>query len=165
MIDLLTKNWKKALSEVLASVFGTLGIIILIALVVSLQSDERSIVTSFFEYFRGGQLGLPILALSGIIFIALRRHGRLQPLWSVAIYIFYVGPIVATAIIIGLNPGFKTKLLTDSNLLLLWAFYWILHLVWFLVLALEPTVPTVQEAAEAQEDRVNRIRLGASSRA
>ena len=165
MRDLLIRNWGKALSEVLASVAGTLGIVYLISFIVSQQSDNLAAETSFAVYFRGGQIGLPILALSGIIFIALLRHGRLQPLWAVIIGIFYLGPILATAFIIGLNPGFQTNILAHSNLFLLWVFYCILHLVWFFILMLEPVVPSTQKAAEAEESRVNKIKSGASGRA
>ena len=165
MKDVLIKNWGGALSEVLASIIGTLGIVFLIALIVSQQLDDITSPTAFTDYFQGGQIGLPILSLSGIIFIAIRRHGRIHQLWSLLLYVFFLGPIIATAIIIGLNPGFKTHVLTSSNLSLLWLFYCCLHVLWFLILVLEPTVPTVQEAADAQEGRINKIKAGAVGRA
>ena len=164
MKDVLIKNSGRALSIVLASILGTLGVVLLIALVVSQQSDNMTTTSAFIEYFRGGQIGLPILSLSGIIFIALRRYGRLHSLMSLILYVFLFGPIIATAFIVGLNPGFQVDILTPSNLLLLWLFYFGLHLLWFLILILEPTVPTAQEAAEAQEGRVNKIKVGAVGR-
>lgn len=165
MKDIFQQNWEHALTEVLASVFGTLGFVLLIAIIASLQSDNLNTPTAFFGYFLGGQIGLPILALSGIIFIAIRQHGRIRRLWSLILYIFFLGPIMATAFIVGLNPGFKPDVLSSSNLSLLWIFYFVLHFLWFLILVFEPKIPTAQAAADAQEDRVRAIKAGAVPRA
>ena len=165
MKDVLILNLSKALSVVVASIVGTLGIIFLIAFIVSQQSEDLTTTAAFAQYFHGGQIGLPILSLSGIIFIALRTHGRLHPLISVLLYVFFFGPIIATAFIIGLNPGFHTNVLSPSNLWLLWSFYIIFHLLWFIILVLEPTVPSAQDAAQAQEGRVEKIKIGATDRA
>ena len=165
MKDVLIRNWGKALSLVLASIVGTLGVVFLISLIVSLQSADLTTTAAFTKYFEGGQIGLPILSLSGIIFITLLRHGRLHPLLSLFLYVLLFAPIIATAFIVGLNPGFRAGELTSSNLYLLWSFYSILLLLWLAVLILEPIVPSPQEAAEAQEDRVNKIKSGAADRA
>lgn len=127
MKDLLLANWKYALSEVLASIIGTLGIVLAIAFILSRQADGITIGASFAQYFTGGQIGLPILSLSGIIFIALRKHGPLNPIMSVLLYVFLLGPIITTAFIIGLNPGFQINILSQSNLSLLWWLFFSLH--------------------------------------
>ena len=165
MKDVLMKNWTRALSEVLASIAGTVGIVFLIALVVSQQSNSMNTLTAFTAYFQGGQIGLPILAVSGIIFIAIGRHGRLHAFLSLILYVVFFGAFLSTAFMIGLNPGFQTAVLSPSNLSFLWLLYCSLHILWFLVLALEPAVPSAQEAADAQEGRVNKIKTGAADRA
>ncbi|WP_421871854.1 hypothetical protein [Nitratireductor rhodophyticola] len=165
MKDLLLANWKYALSEVLASIIGTLGIVLAIAFILSRQTDGTTIDASFVQYFTGGQIGLPILSLSGIIFMALRKHGPLNPIVSVSLYVFLLGPIIITAFIIGLNPGFQTNVLSQSNLSLLWWLFFSLHVLWFVILILEPALPTAQEAGKEQDDRVNKIKAGAAGRA
>ena len=166
MIEQVKTNWAKALAEVGASIIGTLGVVYLIAYVVSQQRDDLDPDTSFSQYFHAGQISLPILSLSGIIFVALfRRYSALNPITTVVLYVVFLGPIIATAFIVGLNPGFQANVLPTSTLSLLWLFYWTLHGVWFLVLVLEPSVPSPQEAATAQEDRVNEIKAGATGRA
>ena len=111
------------------------------------------------------KIGLPILSLSGIIFIGLLRHGRLHPVLSLFLYVWLFGPIIATAFIVGLNPGFQAGELTSPSLYLLWLFYFGLLFLWFAILMLDPIVPSAQKAAEAQEGRVNKIKSGASARA
>lgn len=165
MKTLLQNNWGSAFSEVFASIVGTLGIIVVISFILSLQADASNLQSTFSVYFSGGQLGLPILSLSGIIFIALRNHGPLHPITSLLLYILFLIPIIATAFMIGLNPGFQAAQLHSANLTLLWVFFIGLHVLWLLILLLEPTVPSAQEAAEAQESRVNKIKGGASGRA
>ena len=165
MKAVLIRNWGRALSLVLASIVGTLGVVYLISVAVSLQSDELTTTVVFSKYFDGGQIGLPILSLSGIIFITLLRHGRPHPILSFFLYVWLFCPIIATAIFVGFNPGFQAGQLTSSSLYLLWSFYFALLLLWFLILILEPTVPSAQEAAEAQEGRVNKIKSGAAGRA
>lgn len=78
--------------------------------------------------------------------------------------LFFFGPIVITAFIIGLNPGFLNDGLAHSTLSLLWIFYGGLHLLWLIILLLEPAVLSAQEAGEAQENRVNKIKAGAADR-
>lgn len=149
-----------------ASIAGTLGVVFLIAFVVSQQRNDLSVSASFSQYFHAGQVSLPILSLSGIIFVALfRRYSALSPLLAMILYVVFLGPIIATAFIVGLNPGFQDNVLAPSNLLLLWLFYWIFHMLWFLILLLEPAVPSAREAAVAQDTRVNEIKAGAAGRA
>ena len=138
----------------------------MIAFVVSEQRVDLDTSASFAQYFRAGQISLPILSLSGIIFVALlRRTDALSPILAVVLYVIFIGPIIATAFIIGLNPGFHQDVLTPSNVSLLWAFYWVLHGLWFLILVLEPEVPSAQEVAVEQQSRVNEIKAGAAGRA
>ena len=75
------------------------------------------------------------------MFLALRRHGKLNAIMSIILYLCFVVPIVATAFLIGLNPGFEKEVLTDTNVSLLWKFYFGLHLLWFFFLALQPNNP------------------------
>jgi hypothetical protein len=164
MKQLLAQNWKSAVSEVIASVVGTVGIIWTISLILSLQSGSREVSDLFSTYFSGGQLGLPILALSGVIFIALRRHGRLNAIVSLLLYVFLILPIITTSFLVGINPGFKEKMLGSGNLQLLWAIFFGLHFLWFLILILEPAVLSAQEAGREQEGRVNKIKAGAEGR-
>ena len=164
MKNLLKRNFIKAITEVFASIAGTLGIVFIIAFIASQQSHDLTTTDAFTKYFRGGQIGLLILALSGIIFIALLKHRAALKAWSIILYIVYVLPIIATAFIIGLNPGFEAHFLTSSNLLLLWVIYSGLHVLWLVILLFESTVPSPGEAANAQEDRVAQIKEGATGR-
>lgn len=162
MIRSLEKNGARAIADVSASLAGTLVIVGIISYIVSLQSDTLTTTSTFSTYFQGGQIGLPILSLSGIIFIAILRHDRRHPIHSLALYFFFLVPFMATAFLIGFNPGFIPDQLSTSSLKLLWIFYVLLHFVWFLVLVFEPTIPTIQEAASDEEDRVRKIKLGAT---
>ena len=167
MRERVKKNWPMALAEVGISVVGTLGVVFLIAFIVSLQPDSLTASESFATYFQGGQISLPILSYSGIIFLALfRRQGNTpNPVVAWWLYVVYLGPIIATAIIIGLNPGFKPDVLGDGNLTFLWVLYAALHVLWFLVLVFKPTVPSAQEAGRTQADRVRNMIAGAAQHA
>ena len=167
MRERVKKNWSVALAEVGVSVAGTLGVVYLIAFIVSLQPDSLTAGESFATYFQGGQISLPILSYSGIIFLALfRRQGKTpNPVFAWWLYVVYGGPIIATAIIIGLNPGFKPDVLGAGNLTFLWVLYAALHVLWFLVLVFEPVVPSAQEAARTQEDRVLNMMVRAAQHA
>lgn len=163
IIALVKANIAKALTEVGASIAGTLGVVYLIAFFVAEQEIDLDASASFDQYFSAGQIGLPILSLSGIIFVALiRRKGAPSDVLAFILYLVFVGPIIATSIIIGLNPWFRPDEMTPTILRWLWAFYWILHGLWFLVLVSEPIVPSAQEVAVAQESRVNEIKAGAA---
>lgn len=157
MLDSLSKNWKGALTEVLASLLGTLGIVLIIAFVLSGQSDETATLSAFFRYFSGGQIGLSVLAVSGLMFLALRKHGSMSAIASIAIYILFLGPVLATAFIVGLNPGFEGLVLSEINLSRLWIFYFWLHFLWLLILLLAPTIPSGEAAAAAERKRVKSI--------
>ena len=166
IVALVKANWARALAEVSASIAGTLGVVFVIAFIISRQRTDLDASASFAEYFRAGQISLPILSLSGIIFVALfRRQGAVSPIWAFILYVVFLGPIIATAFIIGLNPGFHPDVLSPSNVYLLWSFYCGLHGLWFLILVLEPGVPSPQEAAVEQQSRVNQIKSGAAGRA
>lgn len=164
MKDSVSRNWKTAFTEVMASLAGALLFLFGIALVLFGQGTSPSISDAFFGYFSGGQIGLSVLSLSGIIFMALRRHGNIGPITTFFLYVFYLGPVLLTAFIIGVNPGFKENILSSFNLSLLWVFFIGLHILWFIVRILEPTIPSAQEAGKAQEDRVNDILKGAANR-
>jgi len=157
MLDSLIKNWKEALTEVLASLIGTLGIVFVIAFILSGQIEGGKVLSSFNRYFNEGQIGLSVLSISGVMFLALRRHGKLNAIMSIILYLCFVVPIVATAFLIGLNPGFEKEVLTDTNVSLLWKFYFGLHLLWFFFLALQPIIPSSEEAGAAEKNRVNDI--------
>lgn len=165
MQDLLDKNWGRALGEVSASMVGALGFVALIALVLSGQEAELTTGKAFSGYFSGGQIGLSILSVSGVAFIALLRHKPTHQVLGVLLLIILIGPIVATAFIIGLNPGFQSGGLTQPLLGWLWKIFFGLHLLWFLILLLEPSIPSAQAAGEAQENRVKNIKAGAANRA
>lgn len=161
MIDLLRKNWRRALSDVLASMLGALGVIFLVSLALSAQNPKLTLLDIFFDYFSGGQVSLAILSVGGVAFIALLRHKPMQPLVAILFYLSLLGPIVLTAILIGLNPGFVRGSLSQTVLDWLWCIFFIVHVVWFIVLTLEPTIPNAQEAGEAQEKRVSAIGMKA----
>jgi len=165
MIDSLQRNWGKALSEVSASMVGALGFIFLVALALSGQDANVELGNAFFGYFGGGQIGLSILSVSGVAFIALLRHRPTPQLLNVLLFVLFIGPIVATAFIIGMNPGFYPGRLSATILFWLWLLFFGLHILWFFILLLEPTIPSAQEAGETQETRVKNIKPGASSHA
>jgi hypothetical protein len=156
-LDSLTKNWKEALTEVLASLIGTLGLVFVIAFILSGQIEEGKIASSFYRYFNEGQIGLSVLSISGVMFLALRKHGKLSAIMSIILYLCFIVPIVATAFLIGLNPGFEKDVLTGTNVSLLWKFYFGLHLLWFLILAFRPIIPSSEEAGAAENKRVSNI--------
>jgi hypothetical protein len=47
MLDSLRKNWKEALTEVLASLIGTIGIVFVIAFILSGQIEEGKVASAF----------------------------------------------------------------------------------------------------------------------
>lgn len=162
--ELLKRNWKVAVAEVLLSLLGTVGVVIVVATIVASQTTKQEVAATFLGYFEGGQLSLPILALLGTVFLAIRRHGRISALSSTFVYVFLFGPAFVAALIVGLNPGFKPAVLSPTNLSLLWWAYLILHTVWLLSLLLEPVMPTAQEAGKEEDDRVNKIKGKAAGR-
>ena len=145
------------MTAVLASLVGTLGIVLVIAVILSGQNESVSVGASFNRYFNEGQIGLSVLSISGVLFLALRRHGKMDSIISIFLYVLFVIPVVATAFIVGLNPGFEKNVLTPVNVSRLWGFYIWLHAVWFAILVLEPVVPTQEQAAAAEEARVGGI--------
>ena len=166
MIDRIKKNWGDALAEVGVSVAGTLGVVFLIALIFSQQTSGLTIGASFGQYFQGGQISLPILSLSGIIFLTMfRKHGRPHPVLAWALFSIFFLPVIGTAFMMGLNPGFEAGGLGPTNLLALWSVYGAFHLLWFSVLIFEPIARSQEEAGEEQEERIKRIKAGAAQRA
>jgi hypothetical protein len=157
MIESVRQNWKVALTEVLASVLGTLGIVFVIALILSGQTGSGNVWQAFYRYFNEGQIGLSVLSISGVMFVALRKHGKMNPITSILLYVLFVVPVLATSFIIGLNPGFEKDVLKEINISRLWFFYIWLHLLWFIILALEPSIPTGEETGAAEDKRVKRI--------
>ena len=157
MKDLVARNWKTALTEVMASLVGAIFFLLGIALILYGQGRSKTIYEAFLSYFTGGQLGLSVLSLSGIIFLALRKHGSLGPITTIFLYIFYLGPVFLTAVIIGMNPGFKESILSPFTLAMLWLFFVGLHILWFVVLILEPFIPSPEQAGEAEENLVGGI--------
>ncbi|MBB4173968.1 hypothetical protein [Sulfitobacter noctilucicola] len=81
---------------------------------------------------------------------------------SIAIYILFLGPVFATAFIVGLNPGFEKSVLSEVNLSRLWMFYFWLHFLWFCILLLAPTILSGEEAGAAEKKRVGSIALKAA---
>ena len=166
MKERIKKNWGNAIAEVGVSIAGTLGVVYLIALIFSQQANGATVGVTFTSYFEGGQISLPILSLAGLIFIALfRRHRRPHPVLAWVLFSIFVLPIIATAFMIGLNPGFQAGALGPTNLVTLWLVYGAFHILWFSVLILEPIPPSMEEVSKAQDERVNKIKLGASERA
>lgn len=164
MKERLQKNGWKAFSEVALSIAGTIGIVLLISCILSLQSESSKIGSVFGKYFSGGQIGLSVLSLSGIILMVLLRHGPIHQAVSVLLYLIFVFPLLATALIVGLNPGFLEGKLSTGNLWVLWIIYFCMHILWFAILFLEPTVPSAQAAGKAEQDRVNDIKGKADAR-
>ena len=165
-LNQLKKNWARALTDVCASIGGTLGVVMLIAFIVSLQPNEQTASASFASYFQGGQIGLPILSLSGVVLLALvRGNKKPHPVFAFVLSAIVLLSAIGTAFSIGLNPGFAADRLGPQNLDLLWSFYGLLHLLWFFALIAEPSIPSPQEAAEEQESRVEKIKQGATRHA
>ena len=81
-----------------------------------------------------------------------------------ALFVIFLLPVIATAFMIGLNPGFEAGGLGPANLNILWLVYAAFHALWFSVLVFERVVPSVEEASKAQERRVRGIKTGASRR-
>ena len=156
MIESVIRNWKDSLTEVTASLIGTLGIVLVIAFILSGQ-DTEDVSTSFFRYFNEGQIGLSSLAVSGVMFLSLRKHGKINSLVSMLLYAFFIIPILATAFIIGLNPGFEKNVLVDVNVSRLWMFYFWLHFLWFLIRVFEPAIPSGEVAGAKENERVKSI--------
>lgn len=151
-------NWKNALIEVGTSIGGTLGMVFVIALIVSQQEIEANVYTLFAGYFEGGQISLPILSLSGIIILALLgKHKEASPELVRVVSVVFLLPIVGTAIMIGMNPGFRPGGLGPGNLMTLWAIYGAFHLLWFLVLILEPVAYSIEEADKDREQRIRNM--------
>lgn len=164
MKEAVSRNWKNAVTEVAASLIGTLGIVFLISGVLSQQQSAASLASTFEAYFSGGQIGLGILSLSGVVFIAVLRHGTMSRLTSVVLYVVLFLPVIVAAFIVGLNPGFQQGGLGRSNLTTLWWVYFGLHFLWFLLLLLEPVVPTAQAAGKEEDGRVKQIKARAAGR-
>ena len=164
MKERLQKNGWKAFSEVALSIAGTIGIVLLISVILSLQSESSSIGSVFGKYFSGGQIGLSVLSLSGIIFMVLLRHGQIHQAVSVLLYFVFVLPLLATAVIVGLNPGFLEGKLNTGTLWFLWLIYIGMHILWLVILLLDPAVPSAQAAGKAEQDRVNDIKGKADAR-
>jgi hypothetical protein len=162
MAWLTQKNWGRALGEVAASLVGALGIVYVISLIYSAQDTSITSGQAFGSYFSGGQIGLAILSVSSVTFISLLRHKPAHQIVSLMLLIFLFGPVVATSIIIGMNPGFVAGGLSKVLLVWMWWMFLGLHILWFIILLLEPTLPNAQQAGQAQEDRVNRIKSGAT---
>lgn len=165
MIDLFRKNWSKAFGEVLSSVVSSLGFILLIALILSAQNPPATFWAEFGNYYSGGQIGMSILPVAGVAFMALLRHKATHHVLAVILLVLLVFPIVATSFIIGLNPGFQAGGLKDPLLRWLWIQFFGLHVLWFVILLLEPKIPTAQQAGEDQENRVKNIKPGAARHA
>ncbi|EDM30728.1 hypothetical protein RTM1035_05873 [Roseovarius sp. TM1035] len=144
---------------------GALGAIFLVALALWGQKASPRLWDAFYSYFSGGQIGLTILSVGGVTFIALLRHKPTHPILAVLLYIFLFGPMVITAFLIGLNPGFIPNGLSQDVLRWLWWIFFGLHALWFFTLLLEPVIPNAQEAGEAQEKRVRDIKARAVDRA
>ncbi|MBE0563187.1 MAG: hypothetical protein IH622_20555 [Ochrobactrum anthropi] len=164
MKDAVSRNWKNAVTEVAASLIGTLGIVFVISGVLAQQNPTASLSSTFMSYFSGGQIGLAVLSLSGVVFIAVLRHGTMGRLTSVFLYIILFLPVIAAAFIVALNPGFQQGGLTEPNLRTLWWVYCGLHGLWFLILLLEPVVPSAEEAGKEEDNRVKQIKMRAAGR-
>ena len=149
-----------ALADVMLSLSGTLGMVFIIASIVAVQSSQDVTTTdSFLMYFNGGQIGLPILSLCGIIFLAFfRRHKQLHPILAWLLYVIFFGSSITTAIIIGINPGFASNELKPELLKTLWIVYGMLHVLWFFILVFEPSMRSEQERAEEEYARVKNIK-------
>jgi hypothetical protein len=164
MIERLQKNGWKALSEVVLSIAGTIGIFFLISCILALQSPSSTIGNIFGQYFSGGQIGISVLSLSGIILTILLGYGPIHKAVSVLLYVIFFFPLLATALIIGLNPGFLGGKLNSGSLTILWFVYFGMHILWFVILILEPEVPSAQVTGKAEQDRVNDIKGKADAR-
>lgn len=164
MMGLIQKNSDGAISTVFYSVIGSIGLVYLISMIVAYQPQGGNQPFEIFkDYFIGGQIGLTILSISGAIFAAL-LHRPPMPKWlSGLLYALFFVPVILTGIIIGLNPGFAPGGLGVNNLWLLWTFFVILHVLWFILLLVEPEIKSAQEAGKEEKDRVTGIIEGGKS--
>ena len=165
MGESLIRNIKDGFAEIMLSVAGSIGAVGLISALIAANDDNLTAGAEFGKYFEGGQVGLSILAVSGAAFGALLRHPQKGKLGSITMGIILLIPIIATSLIIGMNPGFIKGGLTETLLKTLWGLYGFIHILWFIFIIRSPTVPNVQEAGEDQENRVNDIKKKASDRA
>ncbi|MBO9440242.1 hypothetical protein HKX23_17220 [Sulfitobacter sp. KE29] len=156
---------KDGFAEIALSIAGSIGVVGLISALLAANDDKLKAGTAFAGYFEGGQVGLTILAVSGAAFGALLRHPQKDKLGSFIMGIILLAPIIATSLIIGLNPGFVTGGLTDTVLLILWCLYALIHLIWFIFIVRSPTVPNAQEAGRVEINRVSTMKERASNRA
>lgn len=139
------------------SVIGTLGLVALISGVLSLQTEDKTLGAIFATYFSGGQIGLSVLSMAGVMLMVLLRHGPVPHIVSVGLYLIFIFPLFAAAFIVGINPGFVSGKLNPNNIFILWVVYFWFHVLWFIVLGLEPVIPTPEKAGETEGNRVKSI--------
>ena len=153
----------EAVSEVLLSIAGSIGVILLISWLLAANDATLETGKAFSSYFSGGQAGLTILAVSGAAFGSLLRHPRKDRLISVLLGLALFIPIIATSFIIGTNPGFSNASITGQTIKILWWLFVAIHALWFFFILTGPVSPDLESADAERESRVNSIKPGAAS--
>lgn len=162
----LWQRFKDGMAEVILSLAGSVGVVWAISLAQALDEQELTTGSVFNSYFEGGQMGLTVLAVAGAAFGTLLRLPKGDRLWSVLTVIILLAPIVVTAFIIGDNPGFSPRELSDGTLRLLWFCFALVHLMWLIfIMRKPPEIPNAQEAGEEQSMRVGGVKGRAAERA
>lgn len=168
MMQKLKQNLWKAVSEVGVSVIGSLGIVLIISGLISLGPEAKSGWAVFKSYFDGGEIGLSVLSLSGAIYLLLNRLGQQHEGLGLPIYIFSFLPVIVAALIVGSNPGFEPTEIGYGQLVVLGLLYLIVHVVWFVLLLLQPPLPkrikSPEEAALEQAQSAGGIEERAQGR-
>lgn len=166
MPERIKQNWKNAATEVGTSIVGSIGLLILISFVISLDDNTKTAWGVFASYFDGGELGLSILSLSGVIYILLMKYREGhedqsrkkdkegQGFWS---YILFFAPVILAAFIVGNNPGFDPSKIGSGKLMFLSVLYVLVHLVWLYLLLTKPILSSPEEIGTREDKNVDDI--------
>ena len=134
---------------------GTLAVIFGISAL--FRPSGSTVQNQFLSYFAGGELSLSILSVSSIVLVALLSSGRRFGVVSGCIvYLVFILPLLGVSALIGQNPGFSAGGRSERQLGYLWAVYFLLHVMWFIVV-LSSRGPDYQEEASRSAKRVSRL--------
>ena len=156
----------KAVSEVGVSIIGSVGIIFVVSWLISLGPQPKSGWVVFASYFDGGEIGLSIFSLSGVIYLLISRLERKHEGLNLVAFVFLFAPVLIVAFVVGQNPGFEPTKIGTGQLITLWSLYALVHVVWFVLLLVQPLplIPTPEAASKEQQKRTGGIEQRAQNR-
>lgn len=158
-------RFKNGLSDVILSLAGSIGGICLISLYEAMKDDSLSFRVVFSSYFDGGQLGLAVLGVTGVVYGASSRIPGISDLFTVLTSLILIAIVALTALIIGDNPGFVPGKLTDVQLQWLWGLFIGVHVMWlYFIVRKPPRIPSAQQASEEESKRVIGVKERAAER-